>query len=193
MRIIELLTEVRNCTHCAEELPLGPRPIVNFSVKTKIWIIGQAPGSVVHKNGVAWQDQSGKRLRQWLGVDDASFYNPDNFGIMPMGFCYPGKGRGGDLPPSPACAPMWHEKMLAAAPKSELRILIGQYAQKYYLGKQRKRTLTETVLHYTEYAPSYFPLPHPSPRNRIWLAKNNWFEEMIVPELQRQVQQILGS
>lgn len=191
--IPQLLTEARNCTHCAKCLPLGPRPIVSFSARTKIWLISQAPGSVVHKNGVAWLDQSGKRLRQWLGVDDATFYNPDHFGILPMGFCYPGKGKSGDLPPRPECAPLWHDRMLAAVPGTQLKILIGQYAQKAYLQTRRKRNLTETVKAFRTFQPDYFPLPHPSPRNRIWLAKHEWFEAEVVPELQLQVARILGT
>ncbi|MEM1359289.1 MAG: uracil-DNA glycosylase family protein [Bacteroidota bacterium] len=172
-------------------MPFGPRPIVNFSGNTKIWLISQAPGSVVHSNGVAWMDQSGKRLRRWLGVDEDTFYNPDNFGILPMGFCYPGKGKSGDLPPRPECAPLWHDKMLRAVPDAQIKILIGQYAQRAYLGEKRERTLTETVKSYQAYTPDYFPLPHPSPRNRIWLARNAWFEAEVVPELQRRVRRAL--
>jgi len=191
--VSQLLGDIRKCTHCQAHLPFGPRPIVSFSEKSKIWIIGQAPGSVVHENGVPWQDQSGKRLRQWLGVDEESFYDPDKFGILPMGFCYPGKGKGGDLPPRPECAPLWHQQVMDLVSTASLSLLIGQYAQKYYLGKRRKKNLTQTVQAYPTFLPEFFPLPHPSPRNRIWLAKNDWFEMNVVPELQLRVQEALAT
>ncbi|PHI21444.1 hypothetical protein CEQ90_03330 [Lewinellaceae bacterium SD302] len=189
----ELLNSARACTHCAECLPLGPRPIVDFTEHTRILLISQAPGSIVHKNGVPWLDHGGKRLREWLGVTDADFFDPNNFGIMPMGFCYPGKGKSGDLPPRPECAPLWHDRILAALPNVQLRILIGAYAQKAYLGKRARKTLTETVRQHEDYLPAFFPLPHPSPRNRIWLAKNDWFENETILSLRKRVSMVLTN
>ncbi|MEM9836757.1 MAG: uracil-DNA glycosylase family protein [Bacteroidota bacterium] len=190
--ITTLIHQIRQCNHCAEQLPLGPRPIISFSERSKIILISQAPGSVVHASGVAWADQSGERLRAWLGVSDDAFYNTDNFAIVPMGFCYPGRGKSGDLPPLPACAPLWHEQVLAHLSSARLTLIIGQYAQRYYLGQHRKKTLTATVQHYQDYLPRFFPLPHPSPRNNIWMAKNEWFTAEVVPALQLKVAEILG-
>jgi uracil-DNA glycosylase len=141
----ELLREISNCTHCAECLPLGPKPILSFSDQSKILLIGQAPGTAAHNSGIAFHDPSGRRLREWLDVDEETFYNPDNFAILPMGFCYPGRGKSGDLPPRKECAPLWHDQVHAKLENVQLKLLIGQYAQKYYLGKARERTLTATV------------------------------------------------
>lgn len=182
-----LLSEIRRCTVCLPFLPNGVNPILSASSKSKYIIIGQAPGSVVHRSGVPWDDKSGERLRMWLGVDNETFYNPEIFAILPMGFCYPGKGRSGDLPPRKECAPMWHDKVLEKIDDSKMIILVGAYAQKYYLGKNRKSTLTETVNHYSSYLPRYFPLPHPSPRNNIWLKKNQWFEKDVLPFLKSRI------
>ncbi|MEL6924804.1 MAG: uracil-DNA glycosylase family protein [Bacteroidota bacterium] len=187
-----LLQEIRSCTHCESHLPLGPRPVVAASAKSKILVVGQAPGTAVHASGIPWDDPSGRRLRAWLDVDDESFYDQDLFGIVPMGFCYPGKGKSGDLPPRPECAPLWHDKLLNQMPDLQLVLLIGQYAQKYYLGKRMKRNLTETVRNYHEYLPDYFPLVHPSPRNKIWLKKNEWFEAEVVPELRHKILDLLA-
>jgi len=159
--------------------------------KSKISIIGQAPGRIVHESGVPWKDKSGDRLRDWLGVDHNTFYNAEIFAIIPMGFCYPGKGKTGDLPPRPECAPQWHEALLKKMPNIELVILIGMYAQKYYLKKETKKTLTETVANYTDYLPNYFVLPHPSPRNRFWLTKNPWFEDEVLLELREKTANVL--
>jgi len=183
----KLLAEIAACTHCEKHLPLGPRPVVSASAKSKILIVGQAPGTAVHASGIPWDDPSGRRLRTWLDVDDDTFYEADIFGIVPMGFCYPGKGKSGDLPPRPECAPLWHEALFEKMPNLEMILLIGQYAQKYYLGKQRKKTLTETVRNFEEYLPRFFPLVHPSPRNRIWMKRNPWFEEDVVPVLRERV------
>ena len=182
-----LLKDIRACSICNEHLPLGPRPIAVAHPKAKIVIIGQAPGTKVHKTGIPWDDSSGKQLRKWLNVSDDLFYDERLIAIVPMGFCYPGKGKGGDLPPRPECAPQWHKALLHKMPKLELIILIGMYAQKYYLKEKASRTLTETVKNYKDHLPSYFTLPHPSPRNRFWLSKNPWFEKEIVPELKRQI------
>lgn len=182
-----LVESVRACTLCAAELPLGPRPVLSVSPRSKIAIVGQAPGTKVHASGIPWDDASGKKLREWLGVDPDTFYNPDLFAIVPMGFCYPGKGKSGDLPPRKECAATWHEPLFAAMPELELCLLIGQYAQAHYLGNTRKPNLTETVRHFEAYGPRFFPLPHPSPRNRFWLQKNPWFADEVLPELRRLV------
>lgn len=184
-----LLKEINQCTTCKKYLPLGPRPVVTAHQNSKIVIIGQAPGTKVHASGIPWDDQSGNKLREWLNVTEEQFYNTQNFAIIPMGFCYPGKGKTGDLPPRKECAPQWHELLLAQMPKVELVILIGAYAQNYYL--KDKKTLTERVRDYKTYLPKYFPIPHPSPTNRFWRAKNPWFEELVVPELQIKIKEYI--
>lgn len=187
----DLLHNIRNCSLCKAHLPLGPRPVVTAHPNSKIVIVGQAPGTKVHASGIPWDDASGKQLRKWLGVTPEEFYDENNFAIVPMGFCYPGRGGGGDLPPRPECAPQWHEQLLEFMPNVELVLLIGMYAQKYYLKKNAKKTLTETVADYQEYLPDYFPLPHPSPRNRFWLTRNPWFEAEVVSELKKSITTIL--
>ena len=189
----ELLCDISQCTICKAHLPLGPRPVVTANQKSKIIIIGQAPGTKVHASGIPWDDQSGKKLRDWLGVTNEDFYNTENFAIVPMGFCYPGKGKTGDLPPRPECAPQWHSLLLEEMPNIELFILIGAYAQKYYLKDKAKKTLTETVGDYQNYLPKFFPIPHPSPTNRFWRVKNPWFEELVVPELKASVTKIINK
>ena len=188
----ELLCDISQCTICKEHLPLGPRPVVTANLNSKIIVIGQAPGTKVHASGIPWDDQSGKTLRDWLGVINEEFYNTEYFAIVPMGFCYPGKGKTGDLPPRPECAPQWHSLLLEEMPNIELFILIGAYAQKYYLKDKAKRTLTETVGDYQNYIPKFFPIPHPSPTNRFWRAKNPWFEELVVPKLKESVIKIIN-
>jgi len=188
---MDILAEIRSCTICATHLKHGARPVLNAHPQSKILIIGQAPGKVVHKSGVLWGDASGRQLRRWLGVDDATFYDPQYFAFMPMGFCYPGSGSSGDLPPRPECAPQWHGPLLKELKSIALTILIGQYAQKHYLGSTLKSTLTQSVKDYQEYLPEYWVLPHPSPRNNIWKAKNPWFEEEVIPQLQTTVGQVL--
>ena len=185
----DLLKEVRQCRFCETHLPLGAKPIVSGNEHSKIILISQAPGRVVHESGIAWQDQSGKQLRKWLGVTTSVFYNEDNFAVLPMGFCYPGKAKTGDLPPRKECAPLWHKTIIDHFKKAELFVLIGAYANKYYLSKNEK--LTTLVKNYQEYLPNYFPLPHPSPVNRFWRIKNPWFEKEVVPELQKKVKEIL--
>ncbi len=187
----QLLKDIQDCTICKEHLALGPRPVVSAHPSSKIIIIGQAPGTKVHASGIPWDDASGKQLRKWLKVSDAAFYDPTKFAIVPMGFCYPGKGKTGDLPPRPECAPKWHTPLLDELHNVELIILIGMYAQKYYLGKNAEKTLTETVRNFEAYTPKYMPLPHPSPRNRFWLTKNPWFETEVLPLLQKQVASVL--
>ena len=188
-----LLKEIKKCTHCAQHLPLGPNPVVDASATSKILIVGQAPGTKVHESGIPWDDASGKRLREWMGIDSEVFYDNTKIAIVPMGFCYPGRGNGGDLPPRKECAPLWHQKLLDRLPNLKLTLLIGQYAQQYYLTDKRKRTLTETVNSFEEYLPKYFPLVHPSPRNQIWLKKNEWFEKQVIPVLRKQVETAIIS
>nr|WP_321245417.1 uracil-DNA glycosylase family protein [uncultured Psychroserpens sp.] len=186
-----LLHDIRQCKICEQHLALGPRPIATGHPDSKIVIIGQAPGTKVHASGIPWDDASGRQLRKWLNVSDADFYDDTKFAIIPMGFCYPGKGKSGDLPPRKECAPQWHQPLFDHMKHVELVILIGMYAQKYYLKEQAKRTLTETVANYKEYLPQYFTLPHPSPRNRFWLTKNPWFDKAVLPELKTKVSEIL--
>jgi|SRR5690554_2432694 len=181
-----LLEQIRQCRVCEQHLPLGPRPVVQASSQSRILIIGQAPGTKVHETGIPWNDPSGDELRRWLNMGRDLFYNPAIIAIVPMGFCYPGRGRSGDLPPRPECAPLWHAPLLALMPNIELTLLIGQYAQNYYL-KDKPKTLTETVHNRHDYFPSYFPLPHPSPRNRYWRMQNPWFETSVIPELRERV------
>ncbi|GAA4276029.1 uracil-DNA glycosylase family protein [Aquimarina mytili] len=187
----KLLSDIRACEVCKVHLPLGPRPVVSAHPEAKIIIIGQAPGTKVHNSGIPWDDASGRQLRKWLDITGDLFYDETKIAIVPMGFCYPGKGKSGDLPPRPECAPLWHNSLFDQMPSLELIILIGQYAQKYYLKQLAKKSLTETVKTYHEYLPKYIPLPHPSPRNRFWLTKNPWFEVDVVPILQQKVREIL--
>ena len=186
-----LLGEISTCSICQKYLPLGPRPVFSIHPSSKILIIGQAPGTKVHQTGIPWNDPSGDELRRWLQVDRDTFYNPEIFGIMPMGFCYPGRGKGGDLPPRSECAPQWHTTLRELMPEIKLTLLIGAYAQGYYLGENRKKTLTETVRSYMEYLPEFFPLVHPSPRNRLWMRKNPWFEDEIIPELRNRIVKLI--
>lgn len=179
----KLLSEIRTCTVCTKFLPNKPRPIVQASIHSKIVIIGQAPGQKVQNSSIPWDDASGNELRRWLGVSKEQFYDEQLFALVPMGFCYPGKGTSGDLPPRPECAPLWHAPLLKNMKKAKLIILIGQYSQNYYLGEALKATLTDTVKNSKEYLPTYLPLVHPSPRNRIWQKKNPWFEKEVVPIL----------
>lgn len=178
-----LLTEIGRCTLCQPHLPHRVRPVVTASRKSRIVVVGQAPGRLVHESGIPWDDKSGDRLREWMGVDKTVFYDPLQIALIPMGFCYPGKGTSGDLPPRRECAPQWHARLLEHMPGVKLIILVGNYAQNYYLKDRRKKNLTETLRHFREYLPNYFVLPHSSPRNNIWLRKNPWFEEKLIPEL----------
>ncbi|MEQ8409026.1 MAG: uracil-DNA glycosylase family protein [Gammaproteobacteria bacterium] len=184
-----VLQEVRACRVCEHWIP-EPNPVVRLGSAARLLIIGQAPGTKVHATGVPWNDASGKRLRQWLSLDEATFYDIDKVAIMPMGFCYPGKGKSGDLPPRPECAPLWHESLKRKLPDIRCTLLIGQYAQNYYLPGHYK-TLTERVSHWREFAPEVFVLPHPSPRNQLWLRRNSWFEEEVVPALQLAVNSLM--
>ena len=186
----ELLKSVRSCQLCAEFLPLGPRPVVQLDPHASILIAGQAPGRRVHESGVPFDDPSGDRLREWLGISSDTFYDPTKIAILPMGFCYPGSGKSGDLPPRPECEAAWRRQLLARLPRIRLTLVIGQYAQKWHLA-QVEKNLTETVRAWKDYGPGVMPLPHPSPRNNIWLKKNPWFSESLLPELKRAVRSTL--
>ena len=186
-----LLREIRSCEVCAEHLPKGPRPILQASPSAAIVIIGQAPGRKVHESGVPWQDPSGDRLRDWLEVSVADFYDPDKVALVPMGFCFPGSTKSGDKPPRPECAPLWHDRVLEQLPKDRLEIIIGAYAQKRYINDPGKN-LTETVARWQEYLPGQIVIPHPSPRNKIWLKRNPWFETDALPLIRQRVAQVFS-
>jgi uracil-DNA glycosylase len=187
----KLIAEISGCTICKAFLPNAPKPVLSVSTHSKILLIGQAPGQKVQDSGIPWNDQSGNELRRWLDVSKEQFYDTRLFALMPMGFCYPGKGISGDLPPRPECAPAWHHLLLKNMKQLKLTILIGQYAQKYYLGHRIKPTLTETVRSYNEFLPEFLPLVHPSPRNKIWQKRNPWFEQELVPEIQTKIHELL--
>lgn len=188
--LASLLAEVRACRLCEDMLPLGPNPVLRASETARLLIVGQAPGTKVHATGIPWNDPSGERLRDWMGIGRERFYDERRIAIIPMGYCYPGKGERGDLPPRPECAEVWLPKLLAKLPKVELTLLIGQYAQAHYLGSGRKKTLAETVRRWRDYGPRYLPLPHPSPRNLMWFRQHPWFEREVVPALKRRVAEL---
>ena len=187
-----LAREVAACTFCVPHLPLGPRPVTQFSATARILIIGQAPGTKVHASGVPWQDDSGDRLRDWTGIAPVDFYDAAKVALVPMGFCYPGKGASGDAPPRPECAPRWHERILDVLPKDRLTLLVGSYAQDRYLPKDAGKTLLERVQNFRRFAPSIFPTPHPSWRSVGWQKRNPWFERDLLPELRTAVRAHLG-
>lgn len=180
-----LLIEVRACQACTGQIPFAPRPVLRATATARLLIVGQAPGTRVHETGIPWNDPSGDRLRRWMGIDCLQFYDERSIAIIPIGYCFPGRGSSGDLPPRPECADLWLAPLLAHLPDVRLTLLIGQYAQAHYLGPRRKLTLTETVRAWREYRPAYMPLPHPSGRNNIWLKRNAWFETEVVPALRR--------
>jgi uracil-DNA glycosylase len=187
-----LLGEIRRCSHCAAQLPHGVRPVVQAGAGARVLIIGQAPGSRVHASGVPWDDDSGDRLRGWLGLDRPGFYDPERIALMPMGFCYPGKGASGDLPPRPECAPLWHDRLRAALPGVKLTLLVGQYAQERYLPARPRRTLTAQVRAFAEAPAGWFPLPHPSWRVTLWMRKHPWFEAELLLALRAELAAALG-
>ncbi len=189
----QLIEQVSKCVICEPHLPLGARPVIQFNPNARILIAGQAPGIKVHETGVPFNDASGNRLREWLGLTRDEFYDANNIAILPMGFCYPGRGKSGDLPPRKECAPAWREQLLAALPNIELTIVLGKYAQAYHLPETKKMPLTELVKSWREYWPNYLVLPHPSPRNNIWLKKNPWFKQDVLPELNKHVAAILNK
>lgn len=182
-----LLGEIRACRVCEAHLPLGPRPVLRASATATLLVAGQAPGTLVHGSGVPWDDASGVRLRGWLGLDKAAFYDEARVAIVPMGFCYPGRGASGDLPPRPECRATWHPRLMPLLPGIRLVLAIGSHAQAWHLGAARKATLTDTVRAWRDYAPRVFPLPHPSPRNVGWFQHNPWFEAEVLPALRAQV------
>ena len=187
-----LLHQVQSCTLCKEHLPLGPRPVLQLHPKAKILIAGQAPGKKVHESGIPFDDPSGDRLRGWLGVSKEIFYNSKKIAILPMGFCYPGSGKSGDLPPRPECSATWRNVLLEQLHGLETTLVLGKYAQDYHFGK-KGCTLTQLVKSWQEHWPYLIPLPHPSPRNNIWLKKNPWFETELIPSLQKLISELLGS
>jgi uracil-DNA glycosylase len=186
-----LLDNVRACTICKAYLPLDPRPVLQFHPKAKILIAAQAPGKKVHDSGIPFDDASGNRLREWLGLTRQVFYNPRHIAILPMGFCFPGSGEGGDLPPRPECAPAWRRQLLGQLRHLEITLVFGQYAQAYHFG-ERSLSLTELVKSWPIYWPHMVPLPHPSPRNNRWLRQNPWFEENLLPPLRKRVAEVLA-
>ena len=205
--LAELLVAVRDCRLCEAHLPLGPRPILRANETARILIVGQAPGLRVHTTGMAWDDASGERLRAWMGVDKEIFYDESRVAIIPMGYCYPGRaaskgkrlgegksgGGGGDLPPRRECAAVWLDQLLARLPHIQLTLLVGQYAQRHFLGSRRHASLAETVQAWQEYAPQFIPLPHPSPRNQPWFKKHPWFEQQLVPALRTQIKALIAE
>ena len=189
-----LLKEIRDCRLCEDHLALGPRPILQAHPQARILIAGQAPGRKAHETGIPFNDPSGDRLRDWMGIDEKTFYSVSKVAILPMGFCFPGTGNSGDLPPRPECAEAWREAVLKGLPRIRLTLLIGQYAQKYHLGGKQKKTLTETVKAWREYwKDGMIPLPHPSPRNNIWLRKNKWFEKDVLPTLRGKIRDLING
>ena len=191
-RFSRLLAEVESCMLCREHLPLGPRPVVQMHPEARILIAGQAPGKRVHDTGIAFNDPSGDRLRDWMGISRDVFYDAKQIALLPMGFCYPGTGKSGDLPPRRECAQRWREQLLTELPNIELTLVLGKYAQNYHLTKANL-SLTQRVSDWRSYWPAMVPLPHPSPRNNLWLKKNPWFEKDLVPQIQTRVEEVLSK
>jgi uracil-DNA glycosylase len=190
--LASVVAEARACRVCAAHLPLGPKPVLRAAAGARLQIVGQAPGTRVHATGIPWNDPSGDRLRQWLGLDRDTFYDESRVAIVPMGFCYPGRdGKGGDRPPRPECAPLWHPRLRALLPDVRLTLLIGQYSQKYYLGPRRRRSMTETVAAWRDFLPDFLPMPHPSWRNNAWIKKYPWFADELLPALRARVAELI--
>ena len=187
-----LLHDVEECTICKKHLPLGPRPVLQIHPKARILIAGQAPGKKVHESGIPFDDASGNRLREWMGVSKDIFYDSRQIAILPMGFCYPGSGKSGDLPPRVECESAWRKQLLEQLANLEMTLVLGKYAQAYHFGKASS-SLTELVKSWRSYWPNMVPLPHPSPRNNIWLAKNSWFEAELLPPLRTAIASILAK
>ena len=188
-----LLKDIRACTVCADALAAGPRPVVQFSSKSRLVIVGQAPGARVHASGIPWQDNSGDRLREWAGLTADEFYDPDKVALVPIGFCYPGSGKSGDLPPRRECAPLWHDRIFTALKRRRLTLLVGTYAQARYLTRAKGQTLTNAVAEFRSHGPEFFPLPHPSWRSGIWMKRNPWFEAKVLPALRPAVRKALSG
>ena len=187
-----LLRQIRACRLCAAQLPLGPRPVLRASAGARLLIVSQAPGARVHASGIPWDDASGRRLREWLQLDAATFYDERRVAIVPMGFCYPGRAGSGDAPPRPECRATWHPRLLPLLRNVELTLSIGQYAQAYCLGARRKASLGDTVRAWRDYLPAQLPLPHPSPRNVGWFKANPWFDAEVLPALRARVHAVLA-
>lgn len=193
MSLPALLAEIRACRRCEAHLPLGPRPILRVSASARLLIVGQAPGTRVHATGIPWNDASGERLRAWLGMDRNAFYDERRIAIVPVGLCYPGRGRSGDLPPRPECMPVWFPRLAPYLREVRLSLLVGQYAQAFHLGATRRESLSDTVRAFRSYLPRHFPLPHPSPRNQLWLKRRPWFDAEVLPALRRAVAEALAD
>jgi uracil-DNA glycosylase len=187
-----ILADIRRCKACEAHLPHPPRPVLQAGRSALLVIIGQAPGSKVHESGVPWRDQSGDRLRDWTGLNEATFYDPSRVALIPMGFCYPGAANGADLPPRSECAPLWHTRLLHLLPEVRLTLLVGIHAQDYYLRDRTKATMTETVRNFESSGPGRFPLPHPSWRSTGWMRRNPWFEAEVLPTLRLSVRSALA-
>ena len=188
-----LLARIDRCRLCASSMPHTPRPVLRAHADARLLVVGQAPGRKVHESGVPWDDASGRRLREWMGIDSDTFYDASRVAIVPMGFCYPGKAGSGDAPPRPECRATWHPQLLPLLPNVELTLLIGQYAQAHFLGRRGKGSLTATMRAWREYLPAHLPLPHPSPRNVAWFKANPWFEGEVLPTLRERVRDLLSS
>lgn len=191
MKLPTLLKKARGCQACAAHLPGPPHPLLQGDTESRVLVIGQAPGIVAHQSGVPWDDRSGQRLRAWLGTTDEQFYDPKQVALMPMGFCYPGKGRSGDAPPRPECEPLWHPPLLEAFVNVKLTVYLGKYAFARYLADEFS-TITEAAHGYHKMLPKRIALPHPSPRNNLWLKKHPWFEADVLPQLRRRVCAVLA-
>ncbi|HZM33436.1 MAG TPA: uracil-DNA glycosylase family protein [Burkholderiales bacterium] len=191
--LTKLSAEARACRRCADALPLAPRPVFRAASTARLLIVGQAPGKRAHETGIPWNDPSGDVLREWLALDRDAFYDASRIAIVPAGLCYPGTVDGADLPPRRECAPLWQPRFRAALPGVRLTLLVGMYAHAFYLGALRKKTLSETVKAWREYLPEFFPLPHPSWRNRAWVQRNPWFRSRVVPDLRRRVKACIGQ
>ncbi len=189
----DLLAQVRACSACEAHLPLGPRPVVQAGARARILVVGQAPGARVHASGIPWDDRSGARLREWMGIDAEHFYDPARVAIVPMGFCYPGRGPGGDLPPRPECAPLWQDRLIAQLPGIELTLLVGAHAQAHHLRRTGHVSVTRTMRNWRAHAPCVMPLPHPSPRNIAWFKANPWFDDELLPVLRQSVRKLIGG
>lgn len=187
-----MLSKVRACRLCAGKIPEPIRPVLQVDRRARILVAGQAPGRKVQVSGIPFDDASGERLRDWMGVSAETFYDEKQIAILPMAFCYPGKGKSGDLAPPPICAETWRRELLAAMPALGLTLVIGQYAQRWHLAEARQ-SLTETVQHWRDFGDAVIPLPHPSPRNNIWLAKNPWFTDRLIPDLRARVRRALAG
>jgi len=192
-RLQSLLAQIRACRACEAHLPHGPRPVLQVGRLARVLVVGQAPGARVHASGVPWDDKSGERLRDWMGVDRETFYDPDRVALVPMGYCYPGRGASGDLPPRPECAALWLERVLAEMPHIRLTLLVGAYAQRKFLADARRASLTDTVAAWRDFGPSRLPLPHPSPRNQGWFKHHPWLERELLPVLKARVAAALAG